>query len=766
MRMEIAAVLLLLVSGCGGSSGDGAGGSSGNDGGGAGGSTSTGGGTTNGGGTGSGATPPVNASGLDSRPPNPDCLAGAAPSVSLSLQPVFTGLGNFTAPLFMVQEPASADRWYVGQQDGRVFEFDNRPDVSAKRLFVDLNTAIAGVSYGEMGLLGMAFHPGWPTDPRVYFSYTTYLGSQLVSQLVEYQTRDGGQTADPATARVLLQVNQPATNHNGGDLAFGPDGYLYLGLGDGGETDSGDDHGLIGNGQNLSTLLGKMVRIDVDHAGSGMPYAIPATNPFAGGALCNNDVGAYTGNCPEIYAYGFRNPWRWSFDRGSGELWLGDPGQDSWEEVDKVVLGGNYGWRCYEGSHSYNPSCGPNAGSAIAPVAEYSHAHGIAVIGGYVYRGTAIPELVGRFVFGDYGTGAIWDIARDTTPTLQLADGVSSGLDMVSFGQGLDGEIYVIGFSGALQKLVPGNQTGRVIPNQLSATGCVNPADPTQPASGLIPYAPNASFWSDGAVKTRFLALPDGKQISVGQDGSFSFPTGSVLVKNFSLGSRLVETRLLMRHDDGQWAGYTYAWNDAGTDATRVIGGRTASINGQPWYFPSEAQCQLCHTDAAGHTLALETPQLNGKLHYAATGRDANQLTTLNDIGLFTPALATDPAQLPSMPDPYGQDGTLAQRARSWLHTNCSQCHRPGGPTGVDMDLRYTTPLSGTNACDVAPHDTLGIADARRIAIGGSNPAARSLVVVRPGNGGSNAMPPVPHTVDTAGVQLLTDWVNSLTSCG
>jgi len=747
MRKEVVAALLLLVSGCGGGS-----------------SGSTGGTGSGGGGEGGGGTPPP-VSGLDSRPSNTSCLAGAAPSVSLSLQPVFTGLGNFTEPVLMLQEPASADRWYVMQHDGRVYEFDNRPDVSTKRLFVDLNAAISGVSDGEMGLLGMAFHPGWPTDPRVYFSYTTFIGAQLVSQLVEYQTLDGGQTADLSTAKVLLQVNQPQTSHNGGDIAFGPDGDLYLGLGDGGEITPGDDHGPIGNGQRLSTLLGKMLRIDVDHSTGAVPYAIPSDNPYAGGALCNNDVGTYAQNCPEIYAYGFRNPWRWSFDRGSGELWLGDPGQDSWEEVDKVVSGGNYGWRCYEGNHPYNSTCGPNAGTAIPPVAEYSHSYGVAVIGGYVYRGTAIPELVGRFVFGDYGSGNIWTIARDTTPTLELAGGVSSGLDIASFGQGLDGEIYVMGLSGALQKLVPGSQTGRVIPDQLSATGCVNPANPAQPATGLIPYAPNASFWSDGAVKTRFLALPDGQQIGVGQDGSFSFPTGSVLMKNFSLGSRLVETRLLMRHDDGQWAGYTYEWNAAGTDATRVIGGKTANVDGQTWYFPSEAQCQLCHTDAAGHTLGLETAQLNGQFHYAATGRDANQITTLNTIGMFTPALATDPSQLPSLPDPYGQSGTLDQRARAYLHINCSQCHRPGGPTDTDMDLRYTTPLSGTHACDVVPHDTLGITDARRIAIGGSNPAARSLLVVRPGLTDTNAMPPVPHMVDTAGVQLLTNWVNSLTSC-
>src|SRR5262249_11480633 len=155
-----------------------------------------------------------------------------------------------------------------------------------------------------------------------------------------------------------------------------------------------------------------------------------------------------------------------------------------------------------------------------------------------------------------------------------------------------------------------------VIPTQLSATGCVNPADPTQPAAGLIPFSPNAPFWSDGAVKSRFLALPDGQQIGLRQDGDLDLPAGSVLVKDFRLGTRLVEARLLMRHDDGQWAGYTYEWNSAGTDATRVVGGKSMDVDGHPWLFPSEAQCRQCHTSAAGNSLGLEIAQLNGPLTY------------------------------------------------------------------------------------------------------------------------------------------------------
>jgi uncharacterized repeat protein (TIGR03806 family) len=585
-----------------------------------------------------------------------------------------------------------------------------------------------------------------------------------VSRIVEYQTRDGGQTVDAASGTVILQVNQPETNHKGGNILFGPDGYLYIGFGDGGG--AGDMHGSTGNGQRLSTLLGKMLRIDVDHAAIPARYAIPAGNPFVGQALCDNDAGTFSHNCPEIFAYGFRNPWRWSFDRDTGELWVGDVGQNQWEEVNRVVAGGNYGWRCYEGNHSYNSACGSSVAAAIAPVAEYGHDLGAAVTGGYVYRGGSIPELVGRYIFADYGSGRIWQIPRDTRPTLQVSAGFDSGRNISSFAQDRDGELYAVDLGGTLQRLVAAPAGGRMIPAQLSATGCVSAADPTQPAAGLVPYSPNAQFWSDGAMKTRYLALPHGKRIGVGQDGDFDFPAGSVLLKNFRLGTRLVETRLLMRHDDGQWAGYTYEWNDAGTDATRVTGGKSVSIDGHPWLFPSEAQCQLCHTGAAGNSLGLEIAQLNGPLMSPATGRSANQLATLGGIGMLE--IAQAPSQLPAMPDPFGSSGTLAQRARAYLHTNCSQCHRPGGPTSLDLDLRYSTALADTHACDVAPARDLGIANARRIATlaSGINQAARSLVVQRPSRTDVDSMPPLlPRTVDAQGVQLLADWVNSLASC-
>jgi uncharacterized repeat protein (TIGR03806 family) len=707
------------------------------------------------------ATPPLG--GLDARPSNTSCLAGDPPSstVSMAVQRAFGNL-TFTQPVAMLQEPGNPARWYVVQKTGSVRVFDNTPNVSTTREFINLasrlNSAPSSAN-DERGLLGMAFHPNYPTDPRVYFYYTGDVdGNGLFDRVSEFRTLDGGATAAIGTELELFNIEDPANNHNGGNIAFGPDGFLYIGIGDGG--DSNDAFGTIGNGQNLRTLLGKMLRIDVSASTSTTTYNIPPSNPYAGNPRCNAS-GTGTMNCPEIYAYGFRNPWRWSFDRGSGQLWLNDVGQGALEEVDLVTRGGNYGWRCFEGTNSFNSTCGPNAASAIPPVAQYSHSQGFSTTGGFVYRGSAIPALHGRYVFGDFG-GALWSIARDTAPTLTLGAGLSTGLQISSFGQDTDGEIYIVHLGGTLHRLVQGAGAGRQIPSQLSQTGCVNSNSPKEPAGGLIPYAPNAPFFSDGAVKARWLALPDGQRMVIGANNDFDFPNGSVLVKNFTLGTTLVETRLFMRHNDGVWAGYTYEWNAAGTDATRVVGGKTVQVAGQTWEFPSEAQCLQCHSAAAGRALGLEVGQLNGDFGYPA-GRTANQLTTLNGIDTLTPALTLPPAQLPVIPNPFGS-AALDLRARAYLHTNCAHCHQPGGPAQSDIDVRYTTALSAMNACDITPTlGDLGITNPRIIAPGS---AARSVMVARVNRVGTDAMPPLGrHIIDTAGVQLLTDWVNGLTTC-
>jgi uncharacterized repeat protein (TIGR03806 family) len=718
----------------------------------------------------SAAPPPAAVSGLDARPSNTSCLAGDPPSgASITVQRVFPNLPNFTQPIAMLQAPGDPAHWYVVQKTGQVLVFDNTPDVSTVRTFIDISGRLNSepdIENDERGLLGMVFHPDWATNRRAFLFYTGTT-NVLVNRLSEYRSTNNGQTLAPATALELFNVVKPQAQHNGGNMHFGPDGFLYVAIGDGGG--GGDRHGDIGNGQLLTTLLGKMLRIDVSNSSSTQTYAIPPSNPYAANPRCNvNGTGA--ANCPEIFAYGFRNPWRWSFDRVSGELWLNDVGQDTMEEVNKVTLGGNYGWRCYEGTSLYPNStspneCGPNRSSSIPPIAQYGRTLGASTTGGFVYRGNAIPNLFGRYVFADFVTGNVWHIARDTAPTLTLganSPAFASGLQVSSFAQDADGELYMVHLGGTLHKIVQATGSGRTIPTQLSQTGCVA-ANPTQPASGLIPYAPNAPFFSDNVEKTRWLALPDGQRITVDANNDFVFPNGSVLVKNFALGGQLVETRLFMRHNDGNWAGYTYEWNAQQTEATRVIGGKTVQLGAQTWEIPSEAQCQTCHTLAAGRTLGLEIGQLNGDFGYQTTGRTANQLTTLNTIDTLTPALTQTPDQLPVIPDPFGT-APLAQRARAYLHTNCSYCHRNGGTAQGNMDLRYTLALSASNTCDITPtFGNLDITDPRLIAPGS---AARSVIVARINRTGANAMPPLArHSIDTAGVQLISEWVNGLSSC-
>jgi uncharacterized repeat protein (TIGR03806 family) len=297
-------------------------------------------------------------------------------------------------------------------------------------------------------------------------------------------------------------------------------------------------------------------------------------------------------------------------------------------------------------------------------------------------------------------------------------------------------------------------------------TGCVNASDPTQPASGLIPYGINASFWSDGAAKERFIGLPNGQNIEVQSDGDWNFPSGSVLVKNFRVANQLVETRLLMRHpDDGTWSGYTYEWNAQQTAATRLEGGAVRTLaNNQQWIFPSEAECLQCHTTAAGRTLGLETAQLNRPFLYPATGRTANQLTTHTTIQTLSPPLSGPASAQPTMPDPTDTSASLANRARAYLHTNCSQCHRPG--SGIaQIDLRYTTALNATNICNVAPQSgDIGLGSSARLLVPGN--ATLSIIPARMNRRDANAMPPLgSNLVDTAGVAVVTQWINSLSGC-
>jgi uncharacterized repeat protein (TIGR03806 family) len=707
--------------------------------------------------------------GLDARPANSGplaCLGPARPTPPgpAQLDDVYPSLPGFNQPILALQAPGDPSRWFVVERSGVVQAFANQASVSSSTEFLDISARVDSESFQEMGLLGMAFHPAWPGVAEVFVSYTA--SGPRRSVISRFTASPGNQRLDPASEQVILTVDQPDLNHNGGNIAFGPDGYLYVGLGDGGG--GGDTYG---NSQKLTTMLAKILRIDVQGTGAG--YAIPADNPYAGNAQCG--PGANAAPCPEIYAFGFRNPWRWSFDRGgSHDLWVADVGQDAWEEAGRVEKGFNYGWNLREGTHCYRPSSGcPLPGSVQAgailvdPETDYPHAAGggNSTTGGFVYRGTALPALIGLYVWGDFGSGTVWThepgLPGNRTVLLQ------AGFALSSFAEGVDGELYAIDYgAGRLNRFVPSGSPGVDTVASDLAVACPSAVSPDGAGSVLIPYRLNAPFWSDGAVKDRWMALPDGATVTVdATSGDWDFPVGSVLVKQFRVGGKRVETRLLMRHTDGTWAGYTYEWNDAETAATRVRGGKTGDLGAQTWLYPSEQQCLQCHTQAAGRSLGLETAQQNGDLTYPATGRTANQLVTLQAIGVITgPGLPDPPGTYPALPDPFGTAGTLELRARAYLHSNCSQCHRPGGPAPTALDFRSGTALAATHACDVNPSaGDLGVANARIIAPGAP---ASSILLERMKRLDAHRMPPVGSlVVDQAGVTLVTAWIQSLTGC-
>jgi uncharacterized repeat protein (TIGR03806 family) len=505
-------------------------------------------------------------------------------------------------------------------------------------------------------------------------------------------------------------------------------------------------------------LLGNMLRIDVDDNDPlrGASYAIPPDNPFGANLDC-------TLGCPEIFAWGFRNPWRWSFDSLTAELWVGDVGQNAKEEIDLVENGHNYGWNIMEGIDCYPPGSPCNSAGLTLPVVDYVRSEGNSVTGGYVYHGSKLPALVGAYLYGDFASGNIWQLAPDDQDGYENALLLRSGLNIAAFGQGRDGEIYVVSYGdGRIYSLSLAGEAN--IPQWLSDTGYVQASNTTQPADCFIPYEIKAPFWSDNADKKRFFAVPDTTMVDISTATNWQLPSGSVTLKSFWLNGQPLEMRLLMRLASGQWAGYTYEWDSNQNDFFRVSGGKTKMVEGQTWIYPSESDCMRCHPAAAGRSLGLETAQLNRSTTYPTTGRTANQLTTYESIGLLSPGLPATANQLPVLPDPFDNRAPLAQRAKAYLHTNCAQCHRPGGPTPSTMDLRFDTPLTQMFVCDALVQGSLlDIVDPRLVAPGDPD---RSMVLQRMQRRDTNAMPPLASSVaDSQGADLLRQWIEGFAVC-
>ena len=352
-----------------------------------------------------------------------------------ALQATFPNL-TFSQPVGIVSSGAGSNSLFVIEQPGTIRVFENSQTVATSSIFLDLSNRV--LYGGEQGLLGLAFHPNYAANGYFYVDYVVDNPRRTIVSRYTVSTSNPNQ-AQSDSELVLLEIAQPFTNHKGGQLAFGPDGYLYIAMGDGG---SGGDP--FGNGQNRAVLLGKILRIDVNTPSGGRNYGIPADNPFVGNTL---------GYMEEIYAYGFRNPWRFSFDTLTGRLWVGDVGQSQREEIDIVERGLNYGWNIMEGSLPY--AGGSQVGLEL-PVWEYGRDQGIAIIGGYVYRGPTATALTGSYVYGDYGSGRIWalTIGSTGTPSNTLLDDTT--LQISSFGLDGNGELYICAFDGKIYKFYPG----------------------------------------------------------------------------------------------------------------------------------------------------------------------------------------------------------------------------------------------------------------------------------------------------------------------
>nr|CAM58100.1 formaldehyde dehydrogenase [uncultured marine microorganism] len=365
------------------------------------------------------------------------------------VQRVFSQL-SFDSPVALVQAPGDNTRWFAVEQRGVIRVFDNDPNVASSAVFVDISGRVdSGPS--EAGLLGIAFDPAFPIVDEVYLSYTQ-TGAPLVSVISRFTLDAATGDLDAASEFQILTVPQDFENHNGGNIVFGPgpgpNDNLYIGFGDGGSAGDPNDRA-----QDTNFILGSIVRIDVDVTPPAR-YAIPPTNPFFGNTDCI--VGTGVSSCPEIYAWGFRNPWRFSFDSQTRELWVGDVGQNSWEEIDRVELGLNYGWNDREGAHCYPPSAATCDLINVDPITEYANdGENISVTGGYVYRGTAIPGLQGYYVFGDFGSGRIWGVPANSAQGVAPELFVDTTLGISSFAEGVDGELYVLDyFGGGIYQIV------------------------------------------------------------------------------------------------------------------------------------------------------------------------------------------------------------------------------------------------------------------------------------------------------------------------
>ena len=384
------------------------------------------------------ATPTAPPPATPTQPPvAADVATIPVPLSKMAVEPAFPNL-SFGRMVHLTYPDDGTSRLFLVLQPGRVMVFDNDEKVGSTQTFLDIRDKVNDRS-NEEGLLGLAFDPEYRENGYFYVYYSTSPPRRSVVSRYSVSKEDADR-ADPTSEHVIVEVLQPYSNHNGGQLVFGPDGYLYIGLGDGGS--GGDPHG---NAQNTFTLLGSILRIDVSSAASGGTYLIPASNPL---------VGEGAGVREEIWAYGLRNPWRFTFDRETDDLWAADVGQNRFEEIDVIRPGLNYGWNIMEGLHCFREADCDQSGLE-PPVIEYGRSDGCSVTGGYVYRGSRLPSLYGAYVYGDFCSGKIWALRYDGARATEHLEIVDSSLTISSFGEDRSGELYILSFDGKIYRLSP-----------------------------------------------------------------------------------------------------------------------------------------------------------------------------------------------------------------------------------------------------------------------------------------------------------------------
>lgn len=700
------------------------------------------------------------------------------PPPPFHIQQTFTNI-DVPKPLSVTKLPGTNDLLVTAHQGGyggpgRLWRLSgDESNVSVSKL-LEIDEIIYGV----------AFHPDFATNRYMYVGcngHSEALGKKA-TRVLRFELSSSLPLACDNDSKTVI-IEWPSNGHNGGDLVFGHDGMLYVSAGDG---TSDSDAKLAG--QDLTTIPGSMIRIDVDHQDDDRLYSTPADNPFI-----DKD-----GARPEIWAYGFRNPWRISLDPKTGDLWAGINGQDQWETVQVVRRGENYGWSITEGSHPFQPNRTPGPTPIVPPTIEHPHSEARSLTGGHVYYGSKYPLLYGHYIYGDYSTGTIWAAKYDGTAVESHFLVARTSLQISGFGIDHDGELLVVDHGSGLYRLVPNEQQQSAeFPRRLSDTGIFQSVKDHMVAAGIIPYQVNAPLWSDGAEKDRFIGLPGDAQIEFRSNGGWEFPNGTVLIKTFSLPLAVgapnemmrIETRLMARQD-GQWYGYSYEWNEEQTDAYLVDAkGKSVDLTlsktetdlesqKQTWSFPSRSDCMVCHSRVANYVLGLSVLQTNRNVTYE--GKSISQLDHFVSLGLFQSidengdsdvseaTHSTRKFELPSpvdvlahLVDPADHSLSVDSRARSYLHANCAHCHVKEGGGNSQFSVKFGTSLATTRLLNEVPtHDAFGVADARLVVP--KNPH-RSLLLHRMQYRGRGQMPPLATSVvDQDAVKLIADWIQSL----